>query len=92
MLELEALKNLEHFCGSEQLYKNFLGLRYTEGVKYLADNGQYYWLIDAIASHQFEPKVLKNQKLKKIQILFLHVGESHEFIKPNKGNKAILTC
>lgn len=92
MLELEALKNLEHFCGSEQLYKNFLGLRYTEGVKYLADNGQSYWLIDAIASHQFEPKVLRNQKNKKIQLSFLPVGDSHEFIKQKKGNKAILTC
>jgi hypothetical protein len=91
MLDSETLKKtLEHFCGSEQLYRNLLGIRYTDGVKHLAQNAKCYWLIDAIASHQ--PKVQKIQSLREFQLWFLHVGDSHEFIKPKGKNKAVLTC
>jgi len=71
-------KNLQHFCGTEQYYPHWLGIRYTDGVKYLADNAEAYWLIDAIASHQ--PKALRNQRLREFQVWFLHVGDTHEFI------------
>ncbi|MEG4805408.1 hypothetical protein QUB63_32585 [Microcoleus sp. ARI1-B5] len=84
------MQNLKHFCGTEQYYKHFLGIRYTDGVKYLAENAQCYWLIDAIASHQ--PKVNIIQRLREFQLWFLHVGTAHEFIKPKAGNKAVLTC
>jgi hypothetical protein len=91
MLDAETLKNnLEHFCGSEQLHRNLLGIRYTHGVKYLAQNSKCYWLIDAIASHQ--PNVRKIQSLREFKLWFLHVGDSHEFIKPKGKNKAVLTC
>jgi len=91
MLDAETLKNnLEHFCGSEQLHRNLLGIRYTDGVKYLAQNAKCYWLIDAIASHQ--PNVRKIQSLREFKLWFLHVGNSHEFIKPKGKNKAVLTC
>lgn len=67
MLDAETLsKNLEHFCGSEEFYKHFLGIHYTEGVKYLAQNSQSYWLIDAIASHQ--PKLQKIQALTEFKL------------------------
>lgn len=91
MVDAETLlQNLKHFCGTEQYYKHFLGIRYTDGVKYLAENAQCYWLIDAIASHQ--PKVNKIPRLKEFQLWFLHVGTEHEFIKPKGHNKAVLTC
>jgi hypothetical protein len=91
MMDAETLlQNLKHFCGTEQYYKHFLGIRYTDGVKYLAENAQCYWLIDAIASHQ--PTANKNQRLREFQLWFLHVGDTHEFIKPKAGNKAVLTC
>lgn len=84
------LQNLQHFCGSEQYYKHWLGLCYTDGVNYLAENAQCLWLIDAIASHQ--PRVQKIPRLRDFQLWFLHVGEAHKFIKPTAGNKAVLTC
>jgi hypothetical protein len=91
MMDAETLlQNLKQFCGTEQYYKHFLGIRYTDGVKYLADNAQCFWLIDAIASHQ--PKVNKIQRLREFQLWFLHVGNAHEFIKPTGHNAAVLTC
>lgn len=91
MMNAETLlQNLQHFCGSEQYYKHGLGLCYTDGIKYLAENAQCYWLIDAIASHQ--PTAKKNPRLKEFQLWFLHVGTGHEFIKPKAGNAAVLTC
>lgn len=50
--ELEA--QLAQFSGSEQWYRALGSLRFTEGVKHLADEAQAYWLIDAIASYQPE--------------------------------------
>ena len=47
---LEA--DLAQFCGSETVYKHWLGLIYTDGVKYLAEKAGAYWLIDLVASHQ----------------------------------------
>ncbi|MEG3898147.1 hypothetical protein QT989_21110 [Microcoleus sp. SVA1_B6] len=90
-MDAETLsKNLKHFGGTEQYYKHWLGIHYTDGVKYLAENAQCYWLIDAIASHQ--PKVQKMQRLREFQLWFLHVGDAHEFIKPKGSNSAVLTC
>ena len=47
-----AQSDLDQFIGTENYYKHWLGLHYTDGVQYLAEKGGAYWLIDAIASHQ----------------------------------------
>lgn len=44
-------EDLSQFTGTEQWYKHFLGLLYTDGVQYVAEQGGAYWLIDAIASY-----------------------------------------
>lgn len=44
--------NLDQFTGTEHYYKHFTGIKYTDGIKYLADKTKCYWFIDAIASHQ----------------------------------------
>ncbi len=45
---------LSGFIGSDTFYK--IGRRFllTEGTKYLADNAQCYWLMDAVSSHLME--------------------------------------
>ena len=48
---------LAHFIGTENYYKHFTGLLYTDGVKYLADKARAYWLIDLIASWQIHKEV-----------------------------------
>lgn len=43
---------LGQFIGTEHYYAHWLGIKYTDGVKYLAGTAGAYWLIDIIASHQ----------------------------------------
>lgn len=57
-----TLKDIEAalggFSGTETYYRTQFGLRYTDGIKALADLAGAYWLIDAVASWQFEPAIL----------------------------------
>lgn len=86
MLEAETSNiteaNLRQFFGTEQYFRHWTGaLIYTDGIKFLADNGAS-WLVDAIASYQFDPK--------------LKVGDLRDFqlweLKRTTGNAAVLTC
>lgn len=82
------LKNqLKQFTGSEQIFYNplFPKFRYTEGVKYLAQAANCYWLLDYIFSSQhlktlqqcpfqvWKLKVTENQAAK----LFVEDGNSN---------------
>ncbi|AFY71961.1 hypothetical protein Pse7367_3735 (plasmid) [Thalassoporum mexicanum PCC 7367] len=81
----EILSTLGHFCGSETIYRHplFKGLYYTEGVQYLAEAAGAYWLVEAVFSHQINPKVKSNQALQEFQIWELKVAED---------KSAVLTC
>jgi len=42
-------RSLDQFTGTENYYKHMLsGYTYTDGIKYLAEKGKSYWLIDKI--------------------------------------------
>ncbi len=46
-------EDLCQFTGSEKLYSHsFLNYKYTDGVRYLAQKGKAYWLIDTIVAWQ----------------------------------------
>lgn len=53
-------RDLDGFTGTENYYQHDFGMKYTDGVKYLAEKAGAFWLIDLIASWQ--PKVLKEIK------------------------------
>ncbi|MEM9948764.1 MAG: DUF6876 family protein [Cyanobacteria bacterium P01_D01_bin.36] len=60
MLSPEQLQaELAHFTGTETIYRYRLDQRilayYTDGVKYLADNAEAYWLLTEIISVQSQP-------------------------------------
>jgi|SRR5665213_729586 len=74
--------DLDQFYGSENYYRNFTGLIYTDGIAFLAEHAGAYWLIDAIGSHQLDPK-LKKGGLRDMQFWNLKV---------NPDKSAILTC
>jgi len=57
MQAVELERSLSQFIGTQNYYKHFTGLFYTDGIKYLADKAGSYWLIDLIASWQIYPKV-----------------------------------
>jgi hypothetical protein len=54
-------EDLRYFIGTESWYRHPAGITYTEGVKYVAEHGGAYWLIDEIAFLQCNPKVGKEQ-------------------------------
>jgi len=68
-------EDLAHFTGTTQWYNHWLGLLYTDGVRYLAEQGGAYWLLDAIASWQLQPVVQQDQLLQSIQFWKLTVNE-----------------
>ena len=57
----ELREALGHFNGSDTIYRHpmFRNMLYSEGVRYLVEEAGAYWLIDAICSHQVDPKVAK---------------------------------
>ncbi|HEY9863949.1 MAG TPA: hypothetical protein V6D21_07190 [Candidatus Obscuribacterales bacterium] len=91
MLTAEQLKTeLSQFSGTENYYKHFLGFHYTDGIQFLAESAECYWLLDAIGSYQ--PQLRLNSRLRDFQLWLLVVGNNHEFIKPKARNMAVLTC
>lgn len=91
MLTAEQLKTeLSQFSGTENYYKHSLGFSYTDGINFLAENAECYWLLDAIGSYQH--KLRLNSRLRDFQLWLLVVGNNHQFIKPKKPKKAVLTC
>jgi len=81
---MNKLENLSEFTGTENYYTNPLyPFKYTDGIKYLAENGGAYWLLDAIASWQLEKIIRRDQYLADLQFWKLKV---------NHDNSAVLTC
>jgi len=63
-----AERDLSQFTGTEHWYRHPLVKHfvYTDGIKFLAEQAQAYWLIDAIASYQ--PALRKNSRLQEFQL------------------------
>jgi hypothetical protein len=78
-----ALNNLNQFTGTEHYYRH-LGIQYTDGIKFLAENAECDWLLDAIGSYQ--PGLNRNQRLAEFQLWELKVAEGGGF------SSAVLTC
>ncbi len=71
------LTELNQFTGTENYYRNFTGLLYTDGIKFLADKLGCYWLIDLVGSYQ--------QRLR-------NIGFQLWKIEVNEDNSAVVTC
>lgn len=70
----EIIAELKKFSGSCVLYKHWLNIQYTQGIKHLAETTQSFWLIDTIASYQTR-QLLSNPYLEELQIWRLVVQE-----------------
>lgn len=70
----ELLTQLSQFTGSENLYRHWLGIFYTDGVHHLAEAAGAHWLIDAVASYQNTPQITKDPLLCEFQLWELHVN------------------
>lgn len=82
----EIETGLNQWTGTEAYHQVsiFKNVVMTDGVKWLCDNAECYWLIDAIASHQ--PDALKHKALKQAQFWTFKVTGS------KIGGPATLTC
>lgn len=47
-----------HTSGTEEWHKHWLGMLYTDGIKHLADTCGAHWLLDLVASHQPDIRVM----------------------------------
>lgn len=85
--------DLTRFSGTDNYYQHWLRrFVYTDGVRYVAEEGGAYWLIDAIASYQ--PKLLKDQMLQEFQHWILNVDlnrHAAQLICERDTNDVILT-
>lgn len=84
--------DLLQFRGSETFTRHWSGLTYTEGVNYLAEKADCYWLIDAIASYQ--PQCRQDHGLRDFQlwVLIRQGQELMPWLAILNPNSAILTC
>ena len=72
MLANDFYALLNTFIGTTQYYRHWSGLKLTDGVKFLADATNCYWLLDVIASYQKE--ALNDRCLREIQFWELRVS------------------
>lgn len=56
-LREELRRELAFFTGSENVYKAYPHVMITEGVKFLAERAEAFWLIDVVFSYQADRKV-----------------------------------
>lgn len=52
-----ANDDLRDFTGTQDWYRHFTGLLFTDGVLAMAEKFQAFWLIDLVFSHQVTPEV-----------------------------------
>jgi len=69
----EIERNLNQFTGTENYYK-YLNLNLSDGVKYLCDTCQCYWLVDLILSYQSKAK--KDEMLRYMQFWTLKAKDN----------------
>lgn len=82
----EIQNNLPYFTGTEHYYQYNFGIKLTDGVKYLADSCDCYWLLDIVASYQVDEKI-KNEEF---QVYKLNVKDNSAVLEITDGNYNIL--
>lgn len=84
----QLLAQLAEYRGSTQFFYNphFPQYRYTEGIKYLAEAAEAYWLLDFIFSHQLTPDIGNEE----FQVWELKVIDDKGFVKVGDGNDNIV--
>jgi len=83
----ELLEQLPYFTGTENYWKHPLYNKsvYTDGVKFIAEKAEAYWLLEHILANQTLP-VLKGEEF---QVWKIMVSESKATITVEDGDKNI---
>lgn len=83
-------ETLEGFTGTEHYYKFLGGLVFTDGVKYLIEQANCFWLLTLIASYQRH--CLKDKMLREMQFWTVRAtakGTAVVTCDRDKGDEAI---
>ena len=87
MTATEIKQELSQFNGTDNYYKHLFGIVYTDGIRFLAEECQCYWLIDLVASYQLDPKV----KCEEFQVYKLRVNaDKSAVVEISDGNNNII--
>ena len=79
--------DLAQFCGSAEFFQHWTRrLIYTEGVRYVAERGGAYWLIDAVSSYQPDKRITSRQDLVDFQLWELAVAEDRSAVLTMRGD------
>ena len=83
---IAALATIGNFCCTENYYRHSLsrGVVFTDGVKFLADNAEAYWLVDEVCILQMHEGIKKDARLQQMQFWTLKKNPS--------GKGATLIC
>lgn len=55
--EINKIKaELRLFTGTQNYYKHFTGIKFTDGIAFLAEKCNCFWFLDIVASYQHELK------------------------------------
>jgi len=74
--------DLKQFIGTEQYYKDFLGILLTDGVKYVAEKGKCYWAITDISVYCMKNK----NRFCKIEIIKIDDNKTKLLITTENDN------
>lgn len=90
---IEWTAELHNFTGTEQYYIHRpMMFRYTDGVQFVAEHAQCYWLLDLIGSHQ--PELRKKYDEEKIYFQVWKLskqGDGSWLAICEDGNNGLLT-
>ena len=87
--------DLSQFIGTEGYHYQPLhpkGFVYTDGIKYLAQEAEAYWLLDLIAFYQEDERIKSDEALQSIQFWKLSVNDNAGvLICERDANDVVLT-
>lgn len=76
-------QDLAQFTGTFHYYQSILpSIQYTDGVRFVAVEGEAFWLIDKIASLQLDPKI----RAEEFQAWTLTVADKNGELVCDDGN------
>lgn len=73
---------LQQFTGTSCYYKHPFGLKYTDGIQYMAETCGAYWFLDIIST-----ELLALNKTEPFISINLHVADNKGTIKADDGNE-----
>jgi len=81
-----------NFYGTEHYHRitTFGGLVATDGVAWLAENAECYWLTDDIGIYQMDRKIRGNPELQEMQVWKLTVKDSVGTLTCEDGNENVV--